>query len=290
MKRIFLTSILLITLLFGLTGCSNNENEGQSSKNNDDVAVEELELNGTGKINLKELINSPKLLNKVWYDVNMDEVKLYYGVNENDENNTKQIGENEFSAHFSNDGRFSTTIDGVTIDTKNEYVSINNYYNSRISMFSEDVPYENEFPENLKLRTFELSLTLPSDMTSEQLNETFDKSALFVPYLKEHNCRSLEDIMIALGFEETDKTMLEAMRNNVEYYAEYDSDYGKISAAYMPMGDMMLSDTSSHQFEINFEDETSWLKNISITSLTSMNGDVEVEELQVYFGKKSDNL
>lgn len=281
MKRIFLNSILLITLLFVLTGCSNTETLTVS--NNDEIISEELELNGTGKISLKELVDSPKLATKTWYELNMNDIKTYYGVNADDQYNTKKVNSEEISAYFSNDGMSSTTQDGVTIEVKNEYISLDNYNNSRISLFSVDVPYNNDFPENLNIKSLNFSLGLDSSLTSEQLNETFNKSSLFIPYLKEHNCKNIEDIAIALGFEETDKSMLEAIRNNIEYYADYESDFGNVSIASLPSEDM-----DSHQLTISFEDENCWLKSIDINYMVGMNGDTKFEELQVNYTKNLD--
>ena len=65
MKRIFLTSLLLIVLLFSLTGCSNSEPTKDSNSNEDKNVSEELQMEGTGKINLKELVESPKLASKL---------------------------------------------------------------------------------------------------------------------------------------------------------------------------------------------------------------------------------
>ena len=56
MKRIFLTSLLLIVLLFSLTGCSNSEPTKDYNSNEDKNVSEELQMEGTGKINLKDYI------------------------------------------------------------------------------------------------------------------------------------------------------------------------------------------------------------------------------------------
>ena len=284
MKRILLSSLLLIALLFTLTGCSNNETTKSSNTDQkEDIISEELEIDGTGKINLKELIDSPKLANKTWRELNMSDVKTFFNVNENNEYNTKKINDQDISAYFSNDGKTTTTSDnGDEIETKNEYISIDNYSNSRVHMFSEDVPYENEFPENLKILSYNFSILLKdSSLTAEQQNEIFNKAEIFMPYITKHNCKTIEDFAKTLGFEETDKSMLFAIKNNIEYYADYESDYGKISVAYLPSEDM-----SAKVLSFDFEDESSWLKNLEISFLTGMNDNIEFEELQISFRKK----
>ena len=284
MKRILLSTLLLIALLFTLTGCSNNETTKSSNTDQkEDIISEELEIDGTGKINLKELIDSPKLANKTWHELNMSDVKTFFNVNENNEYNTKKINDQDISAYFSNDGKTTTTSDnGDEIETKNEYISIDNYSNSRVHMLSENVPYENEFPENLKILSYNFSTLLKdSSLTAEQQNEIFNKAEIFMPYITKHNCKTIEDFAKTLGFEETDKSMLFAIKNNIEYYADYESDYGKISIAYLPSKDM-----DSKVLSFDFEDESSWLKNLEISFLTGMNDNIEFEELQISFRKK----
>lgn len=284
MKRIFLTSLLLIVLLFSFTGCSDNETTKVSDSDEEEIISEELQIDGTGKINLKELVESPKLALKPFSELTTKDLKSFYNADENDNYGTKTINGIEFDTHFSNDGYTTTTKDGVSISTKNEYFTISNRSNFSISMFSKDILVDEEFPEELEVRTLEFSAILQSDMTTEeQLEDMYNDIEYLFPYIKENNCKSVEDFAIALGFEETDKSMLYAIKNNVEYYADYESDYGALSVAYFPDGDM-----GAQTLSFSFEDETSWLKSIDISSSTGMNGDEEIKELQVYFRKNLD--
>ena len=280
MKRIFLTTLLLIVLLFSLTGCSNNEEAKASDSDEEEIISEDLQIDGTGKINLKELVESPKLALKPFAELTTKDLKSFYNADENDNYGTKTINGIEFDTYFSNDGYTTTTKDGVSISTKNEHFNISNRSNFSISMYSKDILVDEEFPEELEVRTLEFSAIVQSDMTTEDMYN--DIEYLF-PYIKENNCKSVEDFAIALGFEETDKSMLYAIKNNIEYYADYESDYGALSVAYFPDGDM-----GTQTLSFSFEDETSWLKSIDISSSTSMNGDEEIKELQVYFRKNLD--
>lgn len=286
MKRIFLISLFLIVLLFSLTGCSNTETTKVSDSNEEEIISEELQIDGTGKINLKELVESPKLALKPFSELTTKDLKSFYNVDENDNYGSKTINGIEFDAYYSNDGYTTTTDDesGESISLKDEYFNISNKYNSSISMNSKDVLLDEEFPEELEVKTLNFSTIVQSSTASEeQLTEMYNNSVYLFPYMKENNCKSVEDFAIALGFEETDKTMLYAIKNDIEYYADYESDYGTLSVAYLPDGDM-----DAQTLSFSFEDETSWLKSIDISSYTGMNGNEEIEELQVYFRKKLD--
>ena len=89
MKKTILLIFILIPMMFCLCGCGNKEvTETKGEVNVEENDSEELEMNGTGEIKLKEFIESPKVLSRQWEEVTINEVKTTYNVNENNESNT----------------------------------------------------------------------------------------------------------------------------------------------------------------------------------------------------------
>ena len=65
MKKTILLMFVLIPMMFCLCGCGNKEMvESNDDVKVDEKLVEELEMDGTGEIKLKEFVESPQLLNK----------------------------------------------------------------------------------------------------------------------------------------------------------------------------------------------------------------------------------
>ena len=276
MKRIFLSSILLITLLFVLTGCSNNDTTSQFNDKNDEVAIEELELNGTGEINLKDFIESFKLANKSWTEVSIEEAKLYYKVNENNETSTIPLANgDELWGYYSGKENGTTTIeeaDGTSVTVYDEYISVKDLYGSSLSLRSEDIDVNKAAPAEVKVDHISFNILLDSpEMTEENKQEILEKSKIFSTIISENKCDSLETLLKAIGMETTDKTTLEAIEKELPYYAEYKSDLGNVEFDYNP-GDNYI--------QFSFDDDNEY-NSISIQEISNEG----YKEIQIFIHK-----
>ena len=264
MKKTILLIFILIPMMFFLCGCGNKEvTETNSKVNVEENDSEELEMNGTGEIKLKEFIESPKVLSRQWEDVTINEVKTTYNVNENNESNTIDLtnGNELWISYSGKDGYAEIEKDGVRTKVYTEDVSIRDVMGVNLRLSSQDLIYDDPLPEklNIGMLDFELQTNAPG-MDDTVKKDLLDKSEMFYPYIKENNCNSLEAILNALGMKETDKTIYEAIENKVEYDATYNSEYGEVRVD-------VYTDEQNANVEFIFEDENCEYDKVSITEM-----------------------
>lgn len=285
MKKILKLSAILVIMLVTLTGCQKNEPKKETKNTNvDEVVEEELTIDGTGEIKLKEFIESPKIANKSWLETTTDEIKLVYNVNVEKEHNTIKKNGEEFWVHFS-EGGYGTERSGVLVEYTKQAVNVKDMYGCSIRTTCQPIIKGEPVPEKLTVESVGFDMVIAGTEADETTkSKVLESSENFMPFIKANNCDSLEDVLIALGMEETDKSLLKAIREfDVEgqYHAEYTSDYGNVSVAYYQDNSQM------REVRFDFEDENCEFEYVIIGEMSDGSG---TKELTIDISKKNSML
>lgn len=272
MKRKILVLLVLIPMLFILCGCSDEKvkNAGSNDKTNVDKS-EELTIDGTGEVKLKEFVESFKVMNKTWTEVSVAESKLYYKVNENDITSTIPLpdGGELWGSYSGKENYVSIESNGVTVDLYNESVSVKDINGASIRIVSEDIDLNKAVPSDVRTDYISFNMVVKSpDFTEENKQQIINNSKRFSTFIGENKCDSLKAILKALGMEESDKTVFEAIEKGFEYNAEYKSDLGNVEMTY-------YSDGMSKTLTFKFDDECD-IEEININEM-----DEEYREIQI---------
>ena len=184
------------------------------------------------------------------------------GSENNDSNTIHLTNGNELWISYSGKDNYAEIEkDGVNTKVYTEDISIRDVMGVNLRVSSQDLIYDDPLPEKLDIGMldFELQTNAPG-MNDTVKNDLLDKSEIFYPYIKENNCNSLEAILNALGMKETDKSIYEAIENNIEYDATYNSEYGEVRVD-------VYSDEQNATIDFIFEDENCEYDKVSISEI-----------------------
>jgi len=123
----------------------------------------------------------------------------------------------------------------------------------------------------------ESALRVPS-LILERKEEIMNRTGYFFPFIEDNKCYTLVDILNALGMQDTDKTIFEAIEKSVEYDAEYNSEFGKVELTYYPenMGELVF----------RFKDENSIYSSINIAEIKEETEEGNYLQIEVRIYKK----
>lgn len=264
LKHILLTCILVV-ILFSLTACSNNT---YNSSDKEITTKENLKLNGTGEISLKEFIESPSIEDTAWVSQTFNTLKSRSGTNSKYARSTMMYNGKQFDVSYDDgqDSYVTTKVDDKEVYYTEQVLTISDDIAAKISFLSEPYSIGKDVPETLSIDKcyYSVTLTIP-DVDKKSVKNSVDNAAFLYPYLQKYNCFSIKAIAETLGMNLTDKSMIKAIENNLEYSAQYTSEFGTIDAFYEYSKDSE-GVTKSLTFVVKDETSSFWRAEIHETS------------------------
>lgn len=275
MKKLLAAMLVMMLALCCLYGCGGG---GEAEAPVEEEEYVEREINGTGEISLQELMESPNFSGKKWNEVTMGELEAQYGVVPNgDTVYVDLIPGGERKGIHINEFEMTSEVESREVSYKSQTFGISaGAYGVRGSASFMEGKNEERLLSSFVYESMPLPDYDGTGLSPEAEAVMLAEMDQYFPYLINHLCLSLEDVLVALGFEETDQSMLEALRAGEEYWADYTSEYGEVSCGIHPGYDEYEGDLV---FDIYFEDDDAQYDYVSIswTETDNANGGFRIQ-------------